>query len=377
MTSDLIPEILGGVRRKFRWDFTTDTPPGFSFSRGGSGSTGFGPDGLLRIIDADSPGFDYDPITLAPRGIGIFVGKTNLALWNRDFTNAVWAKTTMTAAKDQIGIDGVVSSASSLTATGANATVLQTVTGLSSLRITSCYVKRISGTGTVNITQNNGTTWTAITLTSTWTRFKTISTILTDPIIGFRIVTNGDAIAVDYIQTEENNFITPVIPTTTIAVTRADETLSSTDVSWYNLAEGTFVVTAIGNDTAASNAQTFRIEGTGAEVMRMGYATTTTGTAYGANSVGTGQFNYALACPASGSSEVMALGYKTNNVNLAVNGVSGTPDTACTILTIPDTIFIGGCLDSLPTNYLNGWVTQIDYYTKRLPDAQLKRLSGV
>src|SRR5947207_15091579 len=41
---------------------------------------------------------------------------TNVVLWNRDVTNAAWVKVSVTPALDQVGLDGVANTASSLLA---------------------------------------------------------------------------------------------------------------------------------------------------------------------------------------------------------------------------------------------------------------------
>ncbi len=148
---------------------------------------------------------------------------TNSGLHARDMTNAAWVKTTMTAAKDQTGFDGVANSASSLLATAGNATCLQTVTLGAADRITSADIKRISGTGTVEITIDNGTTWVDITSslsTTGWYRAEATKNAA-NPVIGFRIVTDTDKIAVDYTGVEAGTVATSRMPTTTSTVTRA------------------------------------------------------------------------------------------------------------------------------------------------------------
>src|SRR6266550_1934477 len=155
--------------------------------------------------------------------------RTNVVLWNRDMTNAAWVKTTMTAAKDQLGVDGVANSASSLLATAGNATCLQAITLGSSLRAQAVWVKRLVGSGTINMTMDNGATWTVITLTANWTRVTIPSQTLANPTVGFRIVTNADKIAVDYVQNETavtGILESSAIATTTVAVTRAADALT-------------------------------------------------------------------------------------------------------------------------------------------------------
>jgi len=177
--------------------------------------------------------------------------RTNLALWNRDLTNAAWTKTNGTAAKDQAGIDAVSNSASSFTATSGNATCLQSITSASAARVTSFFLKRITGTGTVNITQDNGTTWTAVTLTSAWQRFQVTATAA-DPIIGIRVVTSGDAVALDFAQHETPASIaSSPIATTTAAVIRQPDVLTASSISWYRQDEGTVLFEGIVTDFSA------------------------------------------------------------------------------------------------------------------------------
>lgn len=155
--------------------------------------------------------------------------RTNYALYSRDLTNSAWVKTSMTAALDQTGIDGRANSASSLLAIGANATAAQAITRASAQRVSGWYVKRLIGTGTVEISQDNGATWTAITGLingSTYTRVATAAQTLANPTLIIRIVTSGDKIAVDYGQHEEAGFLSTPILTTALAVSRDADSLS-------------------------------------------------------------------------------------------------------------------------------------------------------
>lgn len=159
------------------------------------------------------PRIDYAG-TLAIRN----VPATNVVLWDRDLTNAAWTKTNVTAVKDQAGIDNVASSASRITATAGNGTCLQAITLASSQRQQSAYVRRLVGTGTIQMTTDGGSTWTTVTVTSAWTRVSCAAQTLANPSVGFRIVTSGDSIAVDYVQNETGSTATYPIATTTVAV---------------------------------------------------------------------------------------------------------------------------------------------------------------
>jgi len=173
------------------------------------------------------PRMDYNPATLAKRGLLREMSRTNVVLYNRDLTNAAWTKTNVTAAKDQTGIDGVTNSASKITATAGNGTCLQAITLASSARYQSCWVKRVTGSGTIEMTMDNGSTWTAITVTGSWTRVAIPTQTLANPTVGFRIVTDTDAIAIDMVQNEDGTSWTSEIPTTSASVTRAADDLTA------------------------------------------------------------------------------------------------------------------------------------------------------
>ena len=51
---------------------------------------------------------------------------------------------------------------------------------------------------------NGGTTWTAVTATASWTRVSVPTVTMANPVVGFRIVTSGDSIAVDMVQNENS-----------------------------------------------------------------------------------------------------------------------------------------------------------------------------
>jgi hypothetical protein len=206
------------------FDFMTGgLDPRITFTRA-SAAWYFNIAGNLTQAATDVPRFDYDHATLQARGLLTEGVRTNIALHSRDFTQSAWVKTNITAALNVTGIDGVANSASRLTATAANGTALQTITSASASHVSSFFARRITGTGTVEITQTNGATWTAITLTAAWQRFEIPVATIANPVIGFRLVTSGDVIAVDVAQCEVGTFATSPIITGAASVTRAAET---------------------------------------------------------------------------------------------------------------------------------------------------------
>lgn len=186
------------------------------------------------------------PLVANPTCNGLLVeeARTNRALWCRDATNSSWTKTNTTAALNQIGIDGVSSSATSLTATAANATCVQTVTLTSGSRTSSIYLKRVTGTGIVQCTLD-GSTWSTVDLSTTEWRRIVLSGTVTNPAVGVRLLTNGDAVAMDYAQIEDGLIATSPILTTAATVTRAEDVAElrvANFTSWYNPKESTFSI---------------------------------------------------------------------------------------------------------------------------------------
>jgi hypothetical protein len=171
--------------------------------------------------------------TTTCNGILIEEQRTNRILWCRDATQAQWVKTDVTAAKDQTGVDGVANAASSLTATADNGTCIQTITLASGGRAGSVYLKRITGTGNVQFSMD-GTNWSTVDLSDTeWRRVNIIATV-TNPTIGIRLATNGDAVAMDFAQVEDGTFITTPIFTTTATVTRSADYLRVSGTAFAN-----------------------------------------------------------------------------------------------------------------------------------------------
>lgn len=159
-------------------------------------------------------------------GLWSWEARTNVVRYDRDLTNGAWMPTNVTAALDQTGIDGAANSASSITATASNGIILQAITLGSSARFETAFVKRLVGTGTIEMTMDGGSTWTAISPTTSWSRASIPTQTLANPSVGFRIGTSGDSIAVDFVQNENGVFATPPILTTGSAATRAADNIS-------------------------------------------------------------------------------------------------------------------------------------------------------
>jgi hypothetical protein len=348
--------------------------PRITFTRA-SAAWYFNSAGNLTQAATNEPRFDYDPTTLQARGLLIEGAGTNIALHSRDFTQADWVKTNITAALNVTGIDGAANTASRLTATAGNGTALQTITSASATHVSSFYARRITGTGTVEITQNNGATWTAITLTSAWKRFNVTAVTVTNPVIGFRLVTSGDVIAVDVAQCEVASVPTSPIITGATSVTRAADVASVTTLSpWFNANEGTILAEYQREFPLLNQFEVNFSNGTFNEFI--GLYTNAVNQVADVRQGATTQVSITLESGAgvNGRLNKKALAYRVNDFAASLNGAAAIVDNSGSIPTGLNIMRIGTFLGS--SQFCGGWIRRIAYYPTRLPNATLQGLTA-
>jgi len=125
-------------------------------------------------------------------------GRINRNEHLNDLTKVAWTKTDIIATK-------YGDSASILTAMADNGSCTQTITGNNAERAFLTHIKRITGTGKIEITMD-GTTWTNVTRkinSDSFTQVNTEVKMLDYSIIGFRLGIYRDEIAVCRAQSVE------------------------------------------------------------------------------------------------------------------------------------------------------------------------------
>ncbi len=295
--------------------------------------------------------------------------RTNLALYSNDLTNAAWTKSNMSTAMTATGADGASSSATTCTATAANATVLQAITSASSARITSAYIKRRTGSGNIDMTQDNGSTWTTVSVTSSWTRLNIASVTSTNPTVGLRIVTSGDEIDVMYFQHEAAATISSPIVTGSAAVTRANDFIyCATTIFPFDAAEGgVYMSLGYGYRGLANTPIELGESGLSSRLVAM-YMNNSTNPYMFSTTV-----NSSLGTITAGSPFKFAIGYKVNDFAGSLDGAAVVADTSASIPTGINRLSIG-------TNAAGteGWINEIRevmYVPGRPSDASLVTLS--
>lgn len=197
--------------------------------------------GVYTQLANNAAPFEYDFLTGAYLGLVPEGSRTNVVLWNRDLTNAAWTASNVTRAKDQVGIDGVANSASSITATANNGTLTQAITLASSQRFQSAFIKRLNGVGAISMSMDGGSTFTGVNAGQAWSRVSIPAQTLANPSVVFKLGTSGDKIAVDFVQNEDGpNASTPML-VTTAAFTRSQD-LFNLGLGWLNVNASTWLV---------------------------------------------------------------------------------------------------------------------------------------
>lgn len=224
-------------------DFRAGLPDNIdAYSRASDGTYINGDSLQLNTAGTDEMRFNYSLTRSTLTGAMFEAAATNIALWCRDLTNAVWSATDITVALDQTGVDGQENAASSLTCDVDGGIVSQSISPLGSAsRMFSAYMKRITGEGTISISAD-GSNWIDVELSEVWSR--PVQLIVTSAAaISFRMATAGDVIAVDYVQFEDesvasafgsNDEPTSAILTGATSETRAADSLTFTIPSGVN-----------------------------------------------------------------------------------------------------------------------------------------------
>lgn len=336
------------------------------------------------------PRLDYTLTGLA-RGLLLEEQRVNVVAFSNDLSNVLWQKTGINVTKTT-GPDGVSESASLISATTNNATVKQSCAVSSSIRSQSAYVKRITGSGTVEMTMDNGSTWSSITATSEWSRVSIPSQTLSNPVVGFRISTSGDEIVVYGVQNENGSFVTSLIPTldhessevtwdattdtytqTLIGGVRSSETSTvNTSQFPYSMEQGSIIVSVTPINVSA-NRRLLQIDD-GTENER--YTISTNSTPNGVYTVidnGVSQASIAAGTPAANTTLKLSTRYKLNDFALSVNGSAVVVDTSGSLPTANSILRIGSSSSS--TEIINGWVRGITYFPRALSNTDLQSRS--
>jgi hypothetical protein len=357
------------------------------------------------------PRFDYDPVTLAAKGLLIEEARTNLLTGSADFTATYWpvATNAVVTANDTTSPDGTTNAdkLADNTTAGVQHRLYRDYTFTAASHTLSVFAKRndhrwlrlffFDGTtsffgnfdllnGAVGNKQASTTTtitafgngWYRCTMTATTAaaagNIQMVMLPSDDTAVPVLYTGTGTSLWLFGAQLEAGAFATSYIPTVASQVTRSADVATMTGTnfsSWYNQTEGTFVS---GWDSIGYTANTMILAATdsGSTNLVQQFLTSSTSPRFIVRTSGVDQ---AVLDSTSGATTVnmMASAYKANDFASTVNGAAVVTDGAGTIPTV-DRLGIGSRLASL---FWNGHIRQIAYYNTRLPNATLQTLTEI
>jgi hypothetical protein len=409
--SDSYPTIPPSLNLDFAK--TQNLDPRITFSRN-SIATYIANDGLIKIANADQPRFEFDANTKQCKGLLIEEARTNLLTYSENFDNAAWGKVRTTiAANITTAPDGILTAdmvVEDTTATNTHRLDSSAITVTNGVTYTfSIYVKAgsrysfdlyiedvgVSGayfnlnTGTISAPQSAGFTDVSSTALITsigngWYRCSVIRVSAgTSSFPALRISNGtsttytGDGISGLYIwgaQLESGSFSTSYIPTTAAASTRAADLASMTGTnfsSWYNQTEGTVLIDYRNPNLQNPSFPSAYYFSDGTFSNRFGHSSSNTARTNSFDLLSNGTVYTYLTKNNVAERSVAATAYKINDIAHAVDGEFIGTDLAALIPTV-NKIDIGHRINSA---HINGHISKLAYYPRRLSNSQLQNLT--
>lgn len=367
-----------------------------------SGGGRFNSSGFYEFLVNDVPRLDYDPVTLAPRGLLIEEQRTNLVPYSNT-AGGTW--------------------------TGGGDRVLNTPTGMSGVFATGVSLVRNDTVTTYNYYQSLAPTAGTEYTFSIFVRYSDgrdvnsefgAPSVENSPLNPFSVVVNGNGLAWADVQKEHlgnglwriwktvtpgdstargwgllirsthkagmptlfgtgymieaGAFPTSYIPTVASQVTRSADVASVNTLSpWYNASEGTIVV-RWRTEHSASDRYIFSLtDGTSSkDISGRQFTGRVTRSAIVNGGVVQAVGNGKASAP--GQIVKSALAYKENDSAWIDQGDIGWTDTSCTIPTVTS-LHLGRLFDLLASSFLCGHIESLEYYPRRLTDALLQSLT--
>ena len=336
--------------------------------------------GLIESVASGVPRIDW--LGQSCPALLVEASGQNQALWSRDLSvSGTWAASGITAVRNAVGADGAESGATTLTSTAASATITQNISHASQSRIFSAYMRRVSGTGQIQLTTNGGTNWQTVTLTSAFAPFNSGAQTVASGQVGIRMIASGDVIEVDFTQAEVGPVPTSPITTTIAAVSRAADVCSVSGVSGYIgqtqgtiyaevdvriLGDGRFA--SVSDGTTNNRIQCrFNVVNNGVD-----FVIVVSGASVGFSISNSTHPSFPATIPAG--TYKIALAYKQNDYVVAMNGTTYTPSV--TSRNVPlnfSKVTIGADVSDL--NQFNNRIRAAALYTTRLSNDQLANLT--
>lgn len=366
-----------------------------------------------------APRFDYNPSTLAPRGLLIEEQRTNLLTYSEDFTNAAWTAAELTVSGNSaVAPDGT---------TTADKLVESAATALHVLYRNPSYTSGLTYTATVfakaaertqvhvqvgGISAFGALTWAVFDLSTQtvvndsnspttsianigngWFRLSVTKTatatgspqLQIGPAVGGTATYAGNGTSGVFVwgaQLEAGAFPTSYIPTTTTALTRNADVASMTGTnfsSWYNASEGTFYAQYSIQATAGVDRRILVVEGSGGQNVNgiiMFVSNSAQKAASFNNFVSSSNIGRidSVAAFSANTTYKGAFAITSSDRALSVNGATAVTSTSA--FSIPSMTNLAIGQDGVGNTNINGHIQRISFYSQRLPNATLQALTA-
>lgn len=376
------------VLPKLALDFTTASlDPRVTFTRSGATATCVASSGYIVDVAADTPRFDYNPITLVCKGLLIEESRTNLILQSADFGTS-WTLANITLATNDTNSPANTLTADKMTATAATAVFSQIMAkGASAITYTaSIFVKGDStafsislddttttNRGRVSLDLTTGTLGTAAvdgnftnpsaTVTQYANGFYRLTlTVTSNTVAALRMrpffTTTSNVVYVWGAQVEAGAFATSYIPTTSAALTRNADvaTMTGTNFSdFWQASKGGAQVQAIPSTVSGIRPLVQYDDGTADNIIAL------RGNAINPElqiiDGGAPQVQLDAGTIAANTTYSLTGWWQPNDCKARKDSGAVVTDDTATIPTVTQ-----ARIGSDGTNYLNGTIATINYY---------------
>lgn len=389
-------------------DFTTGVlDPRVVVTRALNTATRVNSSGLIETVNAGTPRFDYNPVTLVLKGLLIEETRANLLIRSSELENAAWSRTAVAISQNAAtSPDGTLNAEKLIADTASSSHQIAQNSGTLVVGATytqSVYVKaseytfaQIRGntpnnnyiarfnlsTGELTSSSNVVGTPTIVNAGNGWWRLTASfsPTAATSGFVYISLVNNsqqttfsGDNVSGIYVwgaQLEAGAFATSYIPTTTLSLTRNSDVAAMTGSnfsSWWQATTGGLLVRAKQSVITGTRPWAYINDGTVNNIISL------RGNAADPElyiKATTDQVQIDAGTLVANTSYNMVGAWNTDNCAAAINGGSPGTDSSAAIPTV-DRMLIG----SDGTNYLNGWVEKMEFWPQRITNAETQAFS--
>jgi hypothetical protein len=378
-----------------------------------STGTRTGPTGLIEVMSANTPRYDFNPITGTHRGLLIEQSSTNIQTWSADLSQSSYgvagASVTANAATAPDGSNSgwklVENSSAVAHRITSNIPLSNTTTYTISVFVKASERSYVAlnftnlAAGMTFFDLNNGAIlnrqagvlaasidpagsgWYRISATATTTSTGQFADLLlSDASQNFTYTGDGSSgMFVWGFQIEQTSFPTSYIPTGSASATRATDTLSFALGSWFSSHEGSVIFTGTthhpNNNISSTLAESFwSFQNTTSNIIQVRYS--------GNNVIGAGvNTAAAVQCfvtqtPSSGTLgnlEAKKVGFVWANNNFSIKGAFNSNTYSTDIAGVLPQGLTTGVIGSGSSQF-NGWIKKWSYYDRCLPQGIIDNL---